>query len=228
MDYTAADLRAGHRRRLQDRFLQNGLAGFSIYEIVELLYILGTPRKDCRTMAKRTVEKFGSLKAVLEAEPAVLREIEGVGPRNIIGIRLIKAVMERYQSEQVIGHSIIENSDQVIEYLRLSLSGRDRETFIVIYLNGRNQVVKSEELFQGTLTSSAVYPREVIKHCLANKAAALILVHNHPSGNLNPSKDDLRITRKLKAAAATIDVKIHDHLIITDQGYYSFADSGVL
>ncbi len=160
MNYRISDSLAGHRKRLQDRFLNNGLEGFSIYEIVELLYTLNMPRKDCKSMARRTIRKFGSLKAVLEATSAELQEIEGVGSRNILGIRLVRAVAKRYAAERIIGHSIIESSDDVIEYLRLSLSGRDREAFLVIYLNSRNQVLKTEELFQGTLTSSAVYAGE--------------------------------------------------------------------
>jgi DNA repair protein RadC len=116
----------------------------------------------------------------------------------------------------------------VVDYLRLNLRDRSREVFLVIFLNGRNQITAMEEMFEGTLTTSAVYPREVIDRTLKNKAAALVLVHNHPSGNSQPSKEDLDITKRLKDAAASIDVSIHDHLIIAGDDFYSFADHGIL
>ena len=113
-------------------------------------------------------------------------------------------------------------------YLKHSLRDKNREAFLVIYLNGRNQILKMEELFKGTLTTSAVYPREVVKRALDNNAAALVFVHNHPSGNPNPSQDDLTITKKLKEVAKANDVSIHDHLIIAGNEVYSFADHGLI
>ncbi len=220
--------REGHRQRLRDRFLKAGLDSLTDFEIVELLLTLGTPRRDCRQAAKAAVARFGSLKAVLEASPVDLQQVKGIGPANAFGLQLVRAVGERYLKDRIIGREFIESSEQVIEFLRHALSSRDRESFMVIYLNGRNQVITAEELFSGTLTAAAVYPREVVKKALANKAAAMILVHNHPSGNLSPSRDDREITRRVKEALATIDVAVHDHLIIAGDGYFSFADKGEL
>jgi len=218
----------GHRQRLRERFLKAGLDSLRDYEIVELLLTLGTPRRDCKRPARDLLTEFGSLRAVLEASSAGLRKINGIGPANIFGLKLIRAVIDRYLKDRIIERDFIESSEQVIEFLSHTLSFRDRETFLVIYLNGRNQILASEELFTGTLTTSAVYPREVVKKALSNKAAALIFVHNHPSGNLNPSKDDIAITKKLKAAVATIDVAVHDHIIVAGNGHYSMADHGLL
>ena len=130
--------------------------------------------------------------------------------------------------EQIIGEEFIQSSENVLDYLRHNLRDRGREVFLVVLLNGRNQVLDIVELFEGTLITSAVYPREVIKLILERDAAAVIFVHNHPSGNPNPSKDDQTLTRKLKAACSTIDVQLHDHLIIAGNDYTSMADKGMV
>jgi len=218
----------GHRQRLREKFLKNGLDGFLDYEIIELLLTLGTPRKDCKQSAKDALKKFGSLKAVLEAEPAELKEIKGIGDNNVFGLKIAQSVSRRYLADRIIDQDFIRSADEVIDYLKHNLRDKSREVFLVIYLNGRNQILKMEELFQGTFTTSAVYPREVVKRALVNDAAALVFVHNHPSGNPNPSKDDLTITKKLKEAAQAIDVSVHDHLIIAGNDVYSFADHGLI
>ena len=218
----------GHRQRLRKKFLKNGLDGFLDYEIIELLLTLGTPRTDCKQPAKDALKKFGSLKAVLEAEPAELKEIKGIGDNNVFGLKIAQSVSRRYLADRIIDQDFIRSADEVIDYLKHNLRDKSREVFLVIYLNGRNQILKMEELFQGTLTTSAVYPREVVKRALVNDAAALVFVHNHPSGNPNPSQDDLIITKKLKEAAQAIDVSVHDHLIIAGNDVYSFADHGLI
>ena len=218
----------GHRQRLREKFLKNGLDGFLDYEIIELLLTLGTPRKDCKQSAKDALKKFGSLKAVLEAEPAELKEIKGIGDNNVFGLKIAQSVSRRYLADRIIDQDFIRSADEVIDYLKHNLRDKSREVFLVIYLNGRNQILKMEELFQGTLTTSAVYPREVVKRALVNDAAALVFVHNHPSGNPNPSQDDLIITKKLKEAAQAIDVSVHDHLIIAGNDVCSFADHGMI
>lgn len=218
----------GHRQRLRDKFLKSGLDGFHDYEIIELLLTLGTPRKDCKPIAKKALKKFGSLKEVLETDPNELKSIKGIGDNNVFGLKIAQAVARRYLADRIIDKDIVRSADEVMAYLKHSLRDKNREAFLVIYLNGRNQILKMEELFKGTLTTSAVYPREVVKRALDNNAAALVFVHNHPSGNPNPSQDDLTITKKLKAAAKAIDVSIHDHLIIAGNEVYSFADNGLI
>lgn len=219
---------SGHRQRLRDRFLNSGLQGFHDYEVIELLLSIGTPRKDCKQPAKEALKKFGSLNAVLDANHKELQEIDGIGPNNVFGLKLTQTVARRYLSQRIIGKDVITSVEEVLDYLRHNLKNKKQEIFSVIYLNGRNEIIEMEELFQGTLTASVVYPREVIKKVLKMNAAALIFVQNHPSGNLNPSDEDIAITDKLKEAAATIDVKVHDHIIIAGNGYYSFADHNLL
>lgn len=218
----------GHYSRLRQRFLSSGIDGFLDYEVVELLLKLADNRRDQKITAKLLLNTFKSLRGVLEANPEQLKNIKGIGDANIFGLKLVQSVARRYLKEQIIGENYIQSSENVLDYLRHNLRDRGREVFLVVLLNGRNQVLDIVELFEGTLTTSAVYPREVIKLILEKDAAAVIFVHNHPSGNPNPSKDDQNITRKLKAACATIDVQLHDHLIIAGNEYTSMADKGMV
>jgi len=222
------DPKTGHRQRLRERFLSGGLQGFHDYEVIELLLSLGTPRKDCKQPAKNALNKFGSLNAVLDADPIDLQKIDGIGPNNAFGLKLTQTVARKYLSQRVIGKDVITSVEEVMDYLKHNLKNKKREIFSIIYLNGRNEIIDMEELFQGTLTSSVVYPREVIQKVLKMDAAAIIFVHNHPSGNPNPSDEDINITNKLVDAAKTIDVQVHDHIIIAGNDYYSFADNSLI
>ncbi|MDP6034166.1 MAG: DNA repair protein RadC [Candidatus Marinimicrobia bacterium] len=218
----------GHRQRLREKFLNSGLDGFHDYEIIELLLTLGTPRTDCKQPAKDALKKWGSLKAVLEAPPKELKKIKGIGDHNVFGLKLTQDVARRYLADRIVDMDYIQSSEDVLDYLRHNLRDKSQELFMVIYLNGRNQILKMETLFEGTLNTSAVYPREVVKKALENDASALVLVHNHPNGNPSPSQEDLTITKKLKEAAKTIDIYIHDHLIIAGNDVYSFSDHGLI
>jgi len=218
----------GHYSRLRQRFLSAGIDGFLDYEVVELLLKLADNRRDQKITAKLLLNTFKSLRGVLEASPEQLKKIKGIGDANIFGLKLVQSVARRYLKEQIIGENYIQSSENVLDYLRHNLRDRGREVFLVVLLNGRNQVLDIVELFEGTLTTSAVYPREVIKLILEKDAAAVIFVHNHPSGNPNPSKDDQNLTLKLKAACSTIDVQLHDHLIIAGNDYTSMADKGMV
>jgi len=218
----------GHRKRLRERFLNSGLQGFHDYEVIELLLTLGTPRSDCKQSAKDALKTFGSLQAVLEANIEDLQTINGIGPSNVFGLKLTQTVARRYLADRIIGQDIVTSSEEVLDYLKHNLRDKKQEIFSVIYLNGRNAIIGMEELFHGSLTSSVVYPRDVVQKVLKNSAAALIFVHNHPSGNVKPSNEDIKITKKLKSAMNTIDVTVHDHLIIAGNNYYSFADNNLL
>jgi DNA repair protein RadC len=218
----------GHYSRLRQRFLSAGIDGFLDYEVVELLLKLADNRRDQKITAKLLLNTFKSLRGVLEANPEQLKKIKGIGDANIFGLKLVQSVARRYLKEQIIGEEFIQSSENVLDYIRHNLRDRGREVFLVVLLNGRNQVLDIVELFEGTLTTSAVYPREVIKLILEKDAAAVIFVHNHPSGNPNPSKDDQNLTQKLKAACSTIDVQLHDHLIIAGNDYTSMADKGMV
>ena len=225
---TRAGQKGGHYARLRNRFLSNGLDGFLDYEVIEILLKLADPRPDHKPTAKALLVRFKSLGGVLDAHPSLLKSVKGVGDRNIFGLRLVQAVARRYLKEGVIERDYIQTASQVLSYLIHHLKNRNLEQFMVILLNSRNQVLDLVTLFEGSLASSAVYPREVIRLILERDAAAVIFVHNHPSGNLSPSEQDLQLTNRLKRACETIDVKVHDHLIIGGNEHFSFADHNLL
>jgi len=219
---------AGHRQRLRQRFLTAGLDGFLDYEVIELLLTLATPRKDCKTAAKLALKKFKTLQGVLEADPRELQEVPGIGPINMLGIKLIKAVSDRFLAKKVIGKSAISNSRDLYTYLNGAIRDKTRECFMAIFLDSKNRVLAMDTLFEGTLTASGVYPREVIRAALQHRAAALIFAHNHPSGEPRPSAEDVAVTRQLVFAGRVMGMTVHEHLIIGENRYYSFADQGHL
>jgi len=219
----------GHRERLRDRFLKAGLEAFHDYEIVELLLTLGTPRKDCKQQAKDAIKKFKGLKGVLDASLEELQEIKGIGPINAFGIKLFQEISEHYLKKKIIGKEIILTSSKaVFDYLYQSMQKNKKEIFKVLFLNGKNKLIEVENLFEGSLTSSAVYTRNIMKKALRYNAAALIFAHNHPSGDPSPSESDNKITEGLVSAGNIMEVKVLDHIIIGDNKYYSFADEGLI
>ena len=216
----------GHRRRLREKFLTAGLAGFQDYEVIELLLTLATPRKDCKDAAKAALARFKTLQGVLEASPNELCEVDGVGPKNLFGIKLIKAVADRFLEKKLITKDPINNSKELFDYLYHHIRDKNREYFNAIYLDSKNRVISTETLSEGTLSASSVYPREVIRAGLNHHAAAVIFAHNHPSGDPKPSPEDTSITRQLVFAGRLMGITVHEHLIIGDNCYFSFADQG--
>jgi DNA repair protein RadC len=217
---------AGHRRRLRERFLNSGLEGFHDYEVIELLLTLGTPRKDCKDAAKAALAAFNTLQGVMEASTYDLCKIEGIGPRNSFGIKLVKAVSDRYREKKLIQKDPLNNSRELMDFLNHDIGDKTREYFKIIFLDSKNRVIATETHSKGTLTASSVYPREVVYSALANKAAALIFAHNHPSGDPQPSPDDIAVTRQLVCAGKVMGLAVHEHIIVGDNCYYSFADQG--
>jgi len=216
----------GHRQRLRERFLKSGLDGFQDYEVIELLLTLGTPRKDCKDAAKAALTRFRTLQGVLEASSHELGEIDGVGPKNFFGLKLIKAVSDRYLEKKLINKNPVNNSKELFDYLYHSIRDKTREYFKIVFLDSKNRVISTETHSKGTLTASSVYPREVVYSALRHKAAALIFAHNHPSGDPKPSPEDIAITRQLVFAGKVMGITVHEHIIIGDNCYYSFADQG--
>ena len=218
----------GHRKRLREKFLSSGLAGFHDYEVIELLLTLGTPRKDCKPAAKAALNRFKSLQGVFEASKEELCRVEGIGPKNVFGIKLIKAVAQRYLEKKLLGKETIHNSKDLINYLNSYIRDRNRESFVMILLDAKNRVLATQTLSEGTLTASSVYPREVLRTALEHHAAAVIFAHNHPSGDTKPSHEDISITRQLVFACKVMGIQVHEHLIIGGDGHFSFADEGRL
>ncbi|MBF0201222.1 MAG: DNA repair protein RadC [Desulfamplus sp.] len=218
----------GHRQRLKEKFLQNGIDGFQDYEVVELLLTLNTPRRDCKDSAKALLARFKNLQGIFEANPEELSRVKGVGPANILGIKLIKEVADLYLKKKVIKTDVISNSKDLINYLRHAIGRKTREVFAGVFLDAKNRVNGLEILFEGTLTMSSVYPREVIIKALEHRAAAVIFAHNHPSGDHAPSPEDIAITRRLVFACRHVGITVHEHVITGEEGFYSFADNGYI
>ena len=218
----------GHRKRLRDKFLESGLTGFNDYEVIELLLTLGTPRKDCKDSAKELLSKFGSIQDVFEAENTELCQVKGVGSVNVFGIKLIKAATERYLLKKLVNQNPISNSNDLINYLNLKIRDKNIESFEVVFLNAKNKVISAETLFEGTLTASSVYPREVIKKALFHNAAALIFAHNHPSGDPTPSPEDISITKQLYFTCKLMGITVHEHMITGNGKTYSFAENSLI
>jgi len=218
----------GHRQRLRERFIKGGLTGFADYEVVELLLSLGTPRKDCKPQAKEAIKKFKTLRGVLSASMDELQLIKGIGPHSAFGVKLMQDVAREYLKEQIIDKHAFKSSQEIFDYLYHSMRDLKKEVFKVLFLTSQNQIIDTADLFQGTVDRAAIAPREIVEQALAHNAAALIFAHNHPTGICEPSKSDKDITRDLVFAAATVQIKILDHLIIGNNRYYSFAGDGLI
>ena len=225
---TSGDMLKGHRKRLRDKFIRSGLTGFHDYEIIELLLTLGSPRKDCKQMAKEAIQKFKNLRGVLEASIEELQEIKGIGPHNAFGIKLVQEVAREFLKEKVIDQPIFKSSQEMFAYLYHSMRDLKKEVFKVIYLNSRNQIIDTTDLFEGTVNGGVISPREVMESAIKHYASSLIFVHNHPSGNPEPSRNDKELTRDLIYAASIMRIKVLDHIIIGNNKYFSFAQEGFI
>lgn len=218
----------GHRKRLRERFLGDGLSGFLDYEVVELLLTLNTPRQDCKERAKELMVRFKTLQGVFEANPEELGRVKGIGPANILGLRLIKAVSDRYLASRLEQKEAITGSRDLKTYLHHAIGRKTKEVFAGIFLDAKNRVQALDILFEGTLTMSAVYPREVIVKALEHRAAAVIFAHNHPSGDVSPSPEDIAITKRLVFALRHVGITVHEHVITGGEAFYSFAEQGYI
>jgi len=219
----------GHRKRVKERFWREGPESFTDEDLLELLLFFGIPQKDTRGLARELLEAFGGrLDAILDAEPETLFKFPNLGPNSILPLKVVHEVARRYLRARSLGGTYLKSSKEVYEYLLYELKGEKREVFLTIYLAADNKVISLERLFEGTITESAVYPREVFGKAYNLKASKIILAHNHPSGNLTPSEEDKRLTKLFLLAGKLLHVRVLDHLIISETGYFSFAEEGVL
>ena len=219
----------GHRQRLKEKFQQCSIGAFSDAEVLELLLILGTPRKDCKEQARALLHHFGSLPNVLEASSSDIQKIKGVGPNNSFAIRFLHAVARRYLKQRLQKKQYLHSSRQVSEYLIHSMRDLQHEVMTVIFLDSSHAIVDSKVVARGTVASNTIYPRELVKLALEFNASAMVVAHNHPSGNLEPSMQDHQLTRTLYLACSFMNIRLLDHLIIgQSDNAYSFADHGIM
>jgi DNA repair protein RadC len=222
------DFRSGHRARLRQRFLDSGSAALADYELLELILFAAKPRGDVKPLAKRLLKTFGSFGGVIRAHPQQLSELDGVGDAVIASLKVIEAGCQHLLQEEVASRPVINSWTALLDYCQLVLAHETIEQFRVLFLNSKNKLIADEIQQTGTVNHTPVYPREVMRRALELGASALILVHNHPSGDPTPSKADIDMTRMLSEAARLLNIAIHDHLIIAKGSHYSFKGSMLL
>jgi DNA repair protein RadC len=219
---------AGHRQRLKERFLKAGADALPDYEMLELLLFQANPRRDTKPVAKKLLEHFGSFAEVISAEPGALKEVEGVGDGAVVAIKTVQASALRLVRGEVIGRPVLANWEKLLEYCRAAMSFEKIERFRILFLNKQNTVIADEVQQTGTVDHTPVYPREVVKRALELGATAIIMVHNHPSGDSQPSKADIEMTKEVADAGQRLGITLHDHLIMTRDGHSSFKEMGLL
>jgi DNA repair protein RadC len=225
---TSREPAPGHRKRLREKFLKSGLSGFHDYEIIELLLTLGAPRKDCKQPAKEILKRFKTLRAALSASPEELQQVKGVGPHSAFGIKLVREVAREFLKQKIVDRPVYKSSQEIFDYLYHSMRDLKKEIFRAIYLNTQNQIIDSADLSEGTVDSSSVSPRLVMENAIRQNASSLIFVHNHPSGDPEPSRHDKEVTRGLVFAGNIMQIKVLDHIIIGGNKYFSFAAEGLI
>ena len=215
----------GHRHRVRERFLRGGGRDMADYELLEAYLMIAIPRRDVKPIAKALIAKFGSFADVINAPQSELLEVDGIGENSVFALKMVSAAAVRMSWEQLKGADlpVIGNMDMLVDYCRMSMCYQDVEEFRIIYLNSKNQVVDQEIQQKGTINHVSIHPREVVRAALDKKACAVIMVHNHPSGNVQPSKADVAMTERISEACESIGIHLLDHLILSRSESYSFA-----
>lgn len=217
-----------HRARLRARFNEGGAAAMPDYELLELLLFAALPRKDTKPLARLLLDTFGDFNRVVTAAPARLLLVEGVGEAVVLHLKIAEAVAQRMMRARVINRPVLSSWDALLDYCHTTMSHRETEQFRLLFLDRKNVLVADEEQARGTVDHVPVYPREVVKRALELNASALILVHNHPSGDPTPSEADISMTLQIQDACRTLNITLHDHLIIGKSRELSFRAQGYL
>ena len=225
----------GHRERIKEKFLKNGIDGFAEYEILELLLTYCIPRKDTKPIAKELLNKFKSLDNVFKADFDKLSAIDGLGKNSIVFLKLIGDLPSIIYKDELKNKKLIDketlkisNKDILLKYLRNKIAYEEIEKFYVLYLSSSNEVIEFEENSVGTLDRSSVYPREIYKKIINLNAKSVILAHNHPSDNITPSKCDIELTNEIAKGLKNFGALLIEHIIITKNSYFSFLEEGLI
>ncbi len=214
--------------RLKEKYLTAGAEAFSDYEIIELLLSYAIPRRDTKTLAKELIQTFGSIKGIIDAEVTDLKTIGGITEHTAILFKLTREISSLYLMEKAKEKTQISCTSELINFCRTVLGGKKDEEFWVIYLNVQNRIIEVERLQKGTVDQAIVYPRQILENALKKKASAIILVHNHPSGNVRPSEADIRITQMIREKAKILEIAVHDHIIVGSDSFFSFREEGIM
>jgi DNA repair protein RadC len=218
----------GHRERLRRRFREAGPDSLPDYELLELILFRAAPRRDTKPLAKALIARFGTFAEAMNAPEELLREVPGIGEAAITELRLVRAAALRLMRGEVLERPVLSSWAQVLDYCRASMGFASKEQFRILFLDKRNQIIADEVQQTGTVDHTPVYVREVVKRALELSATAIVLVHNHPSGDPTPSRADIEMTKQIVAAAKPLGVLVHDHIIVGKQGHASFRGLGLI
>jgi DNA repair protein RadC len=217
-----------HRRRLRERFMAGGPAAVPDYELLELVLFRAIPRQDVKPLARRLLDNFGDFNRVISASSESLRRVQGVGEAVAVELKIVEAAARRLARSKVMQRPVVSSWQQLIDYCHTAMAHGETEQFRVLYLDRKNVLIADEEQARGTVDHVPVYPREIAKRALELNASALILVHNHPSGDPTPSEADIAMTQRIRIAADVLGLTLHDHIIIGKEKELSFRSSGLL
>jgi DNA repair protein RadC len=218
----------GHRDRLRQRFVTSKGSALADYELLELLLFAAIPRRDVKPLAKKLLAKFHGLAGVMGAEARDLQEVEGISENTAVLLKAVHLAAQRMLKEEVSRGPVLSSWQKLIDYCTLAMAEEKREQFRVLFLNRKNQLLADEVQQTGTVDHAPVYPREILRRALELGSTALILVHNHPSGDPSPSDSDIAMTAEIARAAAALDIVVHDHLVIARSGHASFKALGLM
>jgi len=218
----------GHRDRLRRRFSEQGSDALADYELLELLLFQAIPRRDTKPIAKELLQRFGSIAGVLAAPPARLKETAFVKDSAVMALKANQALVQRMLRHQASQEPVLSSFDAVLDHLRAAMAHESTEQFRILFLDRKNRLVADEVQQRGTVDHAPVYPREVARRALEVNATAVILVHNHPSGDPTPSRADIAMTKEVAAATSAVGVIVHDHIVIARDGHASFRALGLL
>lgn len=219
---------AGHRDRLRERFVKAGVDGVQDYELLELILFRAIPRRDVKPLAKDIIKAFGGLPQALAAPIARLTEIKGVSESAAIEMKIIHAASIKLAQARILDRPVISSWNDLLSYCRAAMADEKTELFRILFLDRKNILIADEVQQRGTVDHTPVYPREVVKRALDVGASAIILVHNHPSGDPTPSRADIEMTNQIQKAASALNIRVHDHLIIGHKSEASFKGLGLL
>ncbi|MEL7544171.1 MAG: DNA repair protein RadC [Pseudomonadota bacterium] len=223
-----SDHRTGHRQRLRERFMRGGRDAIADYELLELVLFRGIPQRDVKPAAKQLLERFGSFSEVVNAPDALLRETPYVGDAAVVELRLVREAARQFLRDDVIEKPLMSSWNAVLDYCKATMGFETREQFRILFLNKRNRVIADEVQQVGTVDHTPVYVREIMKRALDLSATALILLHNHPSGDAEPSRADIDMTNMIVTTAKNLGILVHDHIVISREGHVSFKARGLI
>lgn len=220
--------KSGHRDRMRQRLLEGGADGFHDYELLEYLLALAIPRQDVKPLAKELLAQFGDLPTVIAASPGELMRLKGVGETVAAALKFVEALSVRQLQRKAMDRPLLSSFDAVTDYLHARLAHEMTEEFRVLFLDNKNRLIRDEKFGEGTVNQAPAYPREIVKRAMELQASAVILVHNHPSGDPTPSRDDIQLTRTISDAAKPLGIAVHDHLVIARTGHVSLRAQGLM